>query len=255
MGERAEPHITGVGLLVMDQNAIRLSKFLANAGVASRRESDEIIKSGRVSVNKIAVVDPFHRVRPATDVVTVDNVQIEHHIKLKYWALYKPVGYLSDLKDKRNRRLARTLVDSNERLFPVGRLDYQSEGLMLFTNDGRFAQRVMHPRYETEKEYLVKLKGKLDQAELQKTMQGLLIENVRYVFDLITLACIEREDGWYRITVHEGKNRMIRKVAEALSHPVLRLRRIRIGPVKLGSLKPGESRQITQKEIAFFIID
>lgn len=237
----------------MDQNAVRLSKFLANAGVASRRESDEIIKSGRVAVNSTVVIDPFYRVAPGKDIVTVDNLKIELRMRPRYLALYKPVGYLSDLKDVRNRRLARALLDAKERLFPVGRLDYQSEGLMLFTNDGGFAQRVMHPRYVVEKEYLVKLKGKLDQAELRKVTQGLLIDGDRYAFDRITLACVEGPNAWYRITVHEGKNHMIRKVAEAICHPVSRLRRIRIGPIELGSLRPGESRRLTSREIAFFL--
>jgi 16S rRNA U516 pseudouridylate synthase RsuA-like enzyme len=108
----------------MDQNPVRLSKFLANAGVASRRKSDQIIKSGRVSVNGAAVLEPFFPVRAGKDTVTVDNLKIEQDVKLKYFALYKPVGYLSDLKDSLNRRLARGLLDAIERLFPVGRLDY-----------------------------------------------------------------------------------------------------------------------------------
>ncbi len=236
----------------MRESPVRLSKFLAYAGVASRRKADDSITSGRVKVNNIKVLEPFTRVIPYKDVVTLDNKKIEYQIKPKYIALFKPVGYLSDLADKQNRKLARTLLNDEERLFPIGRLDYQSEGLMLFTNDGAFAQRVMHPRYEVEKEYLVKLKGKLEPESIRKATEGVFVEGVRYAFDEIKLAREEKENSWYRITLHEGKNRMIRKLAEALSHPVIKLRRVRIGPIHLGRLMPGEHRPLTSREIAFF---
>ena len=169
---------------------------------------------------------------------------------MKYIALYKPVGYLSDLTDKRDRMLARELITDKERLFPVGRLDYQSEGLMLFTNDGGFALRVMHPRYEVQKEYLAKLKGRLTPEEIHRAVDGVVLEGVHYAFDEMRLVRSEKENSWYRITIHEGKNRMIRKLADALAHPVIKLRRVRIGPVHLGRLLPGESRYLTAKEIA-----
>lgn len=236
----------------MDQDSIRLSKFLARAGVASRRKADYIITSGQVKVNNIDVLDPFFRVAPRKDVITVNGERIKYDISFKYIALYKPMGYLSDLTDKRDRKLARALLNDEERLFPIGRLDYQSEGLMLFTNDGAFAQRVMHPRYEVEKEYLVKLKGKLDADDMRNAMEGVLVAGVSYAFDQIRLVRAEKENSWYHITIHEGKNRMIRKLAEALSHPVIRLRRVRIGSVHLGRMLPGEHRHLTQREIAFF---
>lgn len=237
----------------MHQTPVRLSKFLADAGVASRRKADAIIASGRVKVNNIKVVDAFFRVAPDKDVVTIDNTNIICHQQMKYIALNKPVGYLSDLMDKRDRMLARELVTDKERLFPVGRLDYQSEGLMLFTNDGAFAQRVMHPRYEVEKEYLAKLKGRLTPEETRTAFNGVVLEGVRYAFDELRLVRSEKENSWYRITIHEGKNRMIRKLADALAHPVIKLRRVRIGPVHLGSLSPGESRYLTGKEIAALV--
>jgi 23S rRNA pseudouridine2605 synthase len=234
----------------VDQNLVRLSKFLASAGVASRRNVDKIIKEGRVSVNNIVTVDAFFRVLPHKDCVTVDNKNIQYQIGYKYIALYKPAGYLSDLVGSGNRKLARALLNDKERLFPVGRLDYQSEGLMLFTNDGEFAHRVMHPRYETEKEYLAKVKGKLELSDLLRAVEGLHLEGERYAFDRIMLVGAERQNAWYRIVVHEGKNRMIRKVAEAMGHPVLRLLRVRIGTIELGSMKPGESRYLAREEVA-----
>jgi 23S rRNA pseudouridine2605 synthase len=237
----------------LDQDSIRLSKFLAHAGVSSRRKADEIIKAGRVTVNNTKVLEPFAPITPQKDVVRLDNAIIKYHIAYKYIALYKPAGYLSDLKDNQDRKLARTLLDDKERLYPVGRLDYQSEGLMLFTNDGGFAQRVMHPRYEVEKEYLVKLNGKLHPQELQNLVDGVMVQGERYAFDVITLMRAEKQNAWYRIINHEGKNRLIRKATEALSHPVLKLRRVRIGPVLLGVMRPGEHRHLTSREISFFL--
>lgn len=236
----------------MDRGTTRLSKFLASAGVASRRKADDIIKSGKVKVNDITVLDPYHQIDPYKDRVSIDNREIESNRDLVYVALYKPVGYLSDLKDTRERQLARDLVKLPGRLFPVGRLDYQSEGLMLFTNDGAFANRVMHPRYQVEKEYLAKLKGRMDERALKSAAHGLMVDGELYRFDKITLLRTETNNSWYRVIVHEGKNRMIRKLADVLNHPVLKLKRIRIGPVTLGVLKPGQFRHLTPAERRFF---
>ena len=237
----------------MDQFSIRLSKFLAHAGVSSRRKADDIIRSGRVNLNNTVVLYPFVPVIPHKDVVSIDNKIIKYQVTHKYIALYKPVGYLSDLKDKQNRKLARALLSDKERLYPVGRLDYQSEGLMLFTNDGVFAKLVMHPRYEVEKEYLVKLKGKLHPEDLDKLVDGVMIEGDRYAFDLIRPVRQEKQNAWYRVIIHEGKNRIIRKAMDAISYPVIKLRRVRIGPVLLGSMRPGEHRHLTPVEISFFL--
>lgn len=232
---------------------VRLSVFLARCGVASRRKSDEIIASGTVKVNNTVVVHPYYKINPEKDSVTIGNIKLESSTRYVYIALYKPVGYLSDLADKRNRKLARTLLKEEERLFPVGRLDYSSEGLILFTNDGAFANRVMHPRYEVEKEYLVKLKGRPSTDTLKNVLKGVLVEGEPYRFDVIEPMRAEKVNTWYRVVVHEGKNRMIRKVADAISHPVLSLKRVRIGPVRLGALEPAQYRLLTEREVLFFL--
>jgi 23S rRNA pseudouridine2605 synthase len=232
---------------------VRLSVFLARCGIASRRKSDHIIASGSVKVNNIKVVDPYYKISPQKDSVTINNKRVEPSKRYVYIALYKPVGYLSDLADKRNRKLARSLLKEEERLFPVGRLDYSSEGLMLFTNDGTFANCVMHPRYEVEKEYLVKVKGRFTADTMKNVIKGLFIEDELYRFDLVEPVRVEKADTWYRVVLHEGKNRMIRKVADAISHPVLTLKRVRIGPIRLGALKPAEYRHLTQREVLFFL--
>jgi 23S rRNA pseudouridine2605 synthase len=232
---------------------VRLSVFLARCGVASRRKSDDIIASGTVRVNNTVIVHPYYKIDPEKDSVTIGSLKVESSKRYVYIALYKPVGCLSDLADKRNRKLARTLLKEEERLFPVGRLDYSSEGLILFTNDGAFANRVMHPRYEVEKEYLVKLKGRPTADTLKNVLKGVLVDGEPYRFDLIEPVRVEKVNTWYRVVVHEGKNRMIRKVADAISHPVLSLKRVRIGPVRLGALQPEQYRLLTEREVLFFL--
>lgn len=226
----------------------RLSKYLSNSGIASRRKCDDIIKSGRVKVNDITVLEPFYRVLPNKDNVTVDNRTLNTNNNPLYIALYKPVQYLSDLVSEKNRKVTRTLIPIKTYLFPIGRLDYNSEGLMLFTNDGDFANRIMHPRYGVEKEYLAKFKGIISDDLLYEIKKGLLIENSVYRVDSIKFINLSFSNSWYNIILKEGKNRMIRKIGSKIKHPVLKLKRIRIGPVKLGNLKPGEFRLLTDKE-------
>ena len=227
----------------------RLSRFLARNGVASRRKSDDFIAAGRVRVNGNVVCDPFYAIDPSRDRITIDGSPVQTNLFFFYVVLNKPVGYLSDLADPRGRRLARSLIDLSARLYPVGRLDYNSEGLMLFTNDGDLANKISHPRYAVTKEYLVKIEGTLTSDERQRMRAGLKIDND--VLRVISVTPVKENPTtvWYRIVVAEGKNRMIRKMCAALHHPVVRLRRVRIGTIHLGSLKPGQYRLLTSQEI------
>ncbi len=230
----------------------RLSKFIARSGLASRRKAEQIIRSGRVAVNGIIVKDPHHRVLPGSDAVSLDNERVGAAATAKkryYVALYKPTGYLSDLADPKGRRLARQLIDLEAHLFPVGRLDYNSEGLMLFTNDGEFANSIMHPRYEVEKEYLVKLSGSLTKEELLRMTRGIPLEGRNYRVRSIAPLRQTAKNAWYRVTVVEGRNRMIRKMADAIHHPVLKLKRVRINGITLGLMRPGEYRLITPQGV------
>jgi 23S rRNA pseudouridine2605 synthase len=262
----------------------RLSKFLATSGIASRRKSEEIIRSGRVKVNGLTVTDPAHAVDRSRDMVAIDNHAIRPPAASCYVALYKPPGYLSDLADieGRDRPLARQLIRLQAPLLPVGRLDYNSEGLMIFTNDGAFANLVTHPRYEVEKEYHVKLAGALTQEQLKAAVMGLSLDK-GHIYRFKTIAPLNyrgsapppsakprpasrvprpprstgfnnaEKNTWYRVTVTEGKYHHLRKVAEALSHKVMRLRRVRIDGIRLGDLKPGEWRHIEPEDIKRFL--
>ncbi|HAR96534.1 MAG TPA: pseudouridine synthase [Deltaproteobacteria bacterium] len=228
----------------------RLSKFLAVNGVASRRKAEAMIKHGLVNVNNHKIVDPYYQVDSEHDRVTVDGMPISRVPPEKvYIALNKPPGYISDLADPKGRPLARDLVPIDGRIYPVGRLDFASEGLILFTNDGSFADRVLHPRNEIEREYHVKLQRSLSPQEAEKFTIGRRIDGILYRVRSVQLLALTRKNAWYAIKATEGRNRMIRRIAESLGHAVLRLRRIRIGSVLLGKLRPGQYRHLTPREV------
>ncbi|OPY75959.1 MAG: Ribosomal large subunit pseudouridine synthase B [Syntrophorhabdus sp. PtaU1.Bin153] len=231
----------------------RLAKLLSHIGIASRRRCEQIISSGRVTVNDVVVLDPGHRVSPGKDCISVDGRLLGQTLKQAakplYIALYKPPRYLSDLLSRSERPVARSLIPINTYLFPVGRLDYHSEGLMLFTNDGDLANRVMHPRYGMEKEYLVKFKGVLSDVALRTMVEGLTIEGTRYKVARVRFVRHSLANSWYCVVLTEGRNRMIRKIGEKIGQPVLKLKRIRIGPIKLGDLMPGQYRFLSAREV------
>lgn len=226
----------------------RLSRFLSRNGIASRRKCDDLIKSGHIKVNNSVVIEPFYRVDGHIDSITIDNYAIKFNKVPLYYALYKPKRYLSDLVPQGSRLVARSLIPSTDYLFPIGRLDYDSEGLMLFSNDGDIANIIMHPRFGIEKEYLVKLKGVLHDYDLNLFTKGVLIGEYVYKVSSIKFVKLSDSNTWYRIILREGKNRMIRKIASKVGHPVLKLIRVRIGPIKLGLLKPGDYRNLSEIE-------
>jgi 23S rRNA pseudouridine2605 synthase len=231
----------------------RLSKFLEHSGVSSRRKAEQIIQSGRVTVNGLVVGQPQFKVVADRDVVKLDNKIVKRSQVRLYVALYKPVRVLSDLNFSDDREIARNFIKVDAYLFPVGRLDYQSEGLIIFTNDGDFANKVMHPKFEVEKEYLVKFKGVLTEDEMKLVNRGVAIDGSLYkVSSILPLKTSTTQNAWYKVVIHEGKNRMIRKIGDKIGHAVLRLKRVRIGNVKLGALKPGEYRFIEERDIKTF---
>jgi 23S rRNA pseudouridine2605 synthase len=229
-----------------EDKALRLQVYLAHAGVASRRSAETLITAGRVSVNGRVVSVLGEKVLPG-DQVCLDGVPLKTESRLRYLALHKPVDYICSSSDPQGRLLARDLLprDITERLYNVGRLDYRSSGLIIFTNDGNFAAQVSHPSAGIEKEYLVEASGAIPDTVPEEFAQGLLIEGIWYRAEDIER--LGRKS--LRIVLIEGKNREIRRVFSHFHlHPV-KLCRIRIGPVLLGDLKAGESRALTRKEL------
>jgi 23S rRNA pseudouridine2605 synthase len=227
--------------------AERLQKALARAGIASRRKAEELIRAGRVQVNGVTVSEMGQPVS-AQDHILVDGKPLQAPPALVYVLLHKPRGVLSTAQDERGRQTVLDLVPHRERLYPVGRLDQESEGLILLTNDGELTQRLTHPRYEHEKEYRVLVRGAPTPATLRRLREGLLLEDGLIRADEATLLP-GREGSWLRIVLHEGRKHLVRRMCEAVGHPVLRLIRVRLGPLELGALAPGKYRPLTTDEI------
>lgn len=229
----------------------RLQKVLAHAGVASRRASEVLIEQGRVTVNSQTVTVLGYKVDPQRDVIAVDGQRLPKPTeKPVYLILNKPRDVLTTASDDRGRRTVVDLVDVPERVYPVGRLDLKSEGLVLLTNDGELAEKLTHPRSHVEKEYLVLVSGKPSTPTLIQWRHGKIeIEGQPTGRAEVERLKLEGDNTWLKIILTEGRKRQIREVAKALGHPVLRLERVRIGPIKLGHLKPGKWRHLNPAEV------
>lgn len=228
---------------------MRLQAFMAKCGVASRRGSEELIAQGRVMVNNKTVREMGVKIEES-DIVQVDGETIELSGKLYYIALNKPKGYVCTNYDPNEDKYARDLIAmrDNNLLFNVGRLDKESNGLILFTNDGEFANAMMHPRYEVEKEYLVKLNRPIEFDDLNKALDGIYID-LPTPYKIRRYDLVPRTKTYIRVTLTEGKNREIRKIFNYLDYDVKSLTRIRIGCVELGDLEVGEWRNLKKEEI------
>ncbi len=222
----------------------RLQKVLARAGLGSRRSCEELIDAGRVRVNGQRA-DLGRRVDPAVDLVEVDGVPVGVAPGLVHYLLNKPLGVVSTASDPQGRRTVVDLVPDEPRVFPVGRLDADTEGLLLLTNDGALTHRLTHPSFGVDKEYLARVEGRPTAGELRRLREGVDLDDgptaparvSRVAPDLI------------RITIHEGRNRQVRRMFEAIGHPVVRLVRHRIGPLTDKKLRPGQWRELTQDEV------
>ena len=231
------------------ETGVRLQKVLAAAGVASRRAAEILIDQGRVEVNGKLVVEQGLRVDPETDVVRVDGSRIPPPRRHLYQVLNKPRGVVSTMDDPEGRRDLTEFVTGRERLFHVGRLDTETEGLLILTNDGDFAHRLAHPSFEVPKTYLAEVSGAVQQATLVRLRKGIRLEDGPVRPRQVKLISTQGEKSLVRITVHEGRNRIVRRTMEAVGHPVRRLSRIGIGPVRLGTLAVGETRDLTRDEL------
>jgi 23S rRNA pseudouridine2605 synthase len=227
----------------------RLQKVLARAGIASRRAAEALIAAGRVSVNgEVAVLG--RRVEPRRDRVAIDGVPIVVDETLVHWLLNKPADYVTTAHDPQGRATVLGLVPSEPRVFSVGRLDRDTEGLLLLTNDGEFAQLLTHPRYGVEKEYFAEVEGRPSAAALRALRQGVELDDG--TTRPARVALVQQSSGGtsaLTIVVKEGRKRMVRRMCAAVGHPVIRLVRTRIGPLRDTRLSPGDWRPLTPDEV------
>lgn len=225
-------------------DGIRLQKVLAQAGLGSRRVSEDLIEARRVRVNgEVAVLG--RRVDPEVDVIEVDGAQIGVKAGLVHYLLNKPAGVVTTASDTHGRSTVVELVPTEPRVFPVGRLDADSEGLLLLTNDGDLTHRLTHPSFGVEKEYLVEVDGEPHRGALARLREGVELDDGRTAPAKVALL----DARLLRITIHEGRNRQVRRMCESVGFPVLRLVRTRIGTLTDRTLKPGEWRALTQDEL------
>jgi len=228
----------------------RLQKIISAAGVTSRRASEELILAGRVTVNGTVVTELGSKADPSVDTVAVDGNPLTIASKKLYILLYKPVGFLTTLDDPEGRPLVTDLLkEVGERVYPVGRLDYNTEGLLLLTTDGEWANQLMHPRHEVEKEYHVRDRGKVHKSQLDQLAGGVDIDGRKTAPARASMIKEGEQNDWFSLTIHEGRNRQVRRMCEAVSLAVVRLRRVRYGMLSLGALKPGEFRYLTEAEV------
>jgi len=227
----------------------RLQKLLAQAGHGSRRACEDYIIQGRVRVNGL-VAELGQKADPDRDVVTFDGQLLSQPEKRTYILLYKPRGVVSSLEPQGDRRTVRDLVPADERLYPVGRLDLDSEGLILLTNDGDLTNRITHPRYETEKEYRVLLGEEPDAKQLNAWRHGVMVEGKRTAPAEVERESHTPEGTWLKVVMHEGRKHEVRDIARTLGLWVHKLVRVRLGSLTIGSLRPGQWRPLEPKEIA-----
>lgn len=229
---------------------VRLHKYMAHCGVASRRHCEKIIAEGRVRVNGTVVTEMGVSIAPG-DVVEVDGKSIAPEERLVYIALYKPEGFITTVTDPYGRSSVMDLVKelNDVRLYPVGRLDSDSSGLLLMTNDGRFAHKLTHPRYHVEKEYRARVRGIPNEPEMDRLRAGVELDGRKTAPAKAWVEKTQGGDALCRVVIHEGRNRQVRRMFDTIGHPVTALTRLREGPVWLTGLTPGQWRDLRAEEI------
>lgn len=233
----------------MAEDKVRLQKFMSECGVASRRKSEELIESGKVRVNG-AVASLGDKINPKKDTVTVNGKKIVKQKEHKYIMLHKPRGFITTMSDEMERKcVAQLISDVPQRVYPVGRLDRDSEGLLLFTNDGEFANALTHPKKHVSKTYRVTVRPGITDEQLSAITEGIIIDDRKTVPAEVRVVTKEENRVVLEIILYEGRNRQIRKMCEQLGLEVARLKRTAIGSVKLGMLKQGDWRELTEDEV------
>ena len=235
----------------------RLQKYMASCGVASRRKCEELILQGLVKVNGTVITELGFKVNPEKDVVLYKDVNIKKEEEKKYILLNKPEGYITSVKDERGRKTILDIVKVKERIYPIGRLDYDTSGLLILTNDGDIYNKIIHPRVQVDKTYIALCKGVFSEEEIEKFKSGIDIGGYITADANLKVLQVKRDsrtgvkNSFVEITIHEGKNRQIRKMCSALNHDVITLKRIKLGEITLGDLKKGDYRDLTKKELDY----
>lgn len=233
----------------MNEMEVRLQKVIAASGLASRRKAEQLIAEGRVTVNGQVVREQGVRVDPAKDHVKVDGRHLRAVEPYVYIMLNKPKGVVSSLHDPEGRPTIKVLLRGVRlRVFPVGRLDFDTEGLLLLTNNGEMAQALLHPRHHVAKVYLVKVKGVLSDEEIEQLERGVKLDDGMTAPATIKKIRKAEENSWVEMTIYEGRKHQVKRMFEAVGHPVLKLKRIKFGPLTLLNVEPGEFRYLTDRE-------
>jgi pseudouridine synthase len=236
---------------------LRLQKILSTAGVSSRRAAELLIGEGRVTVNGETVTALGSKADPDADDIRVDGRRVRTATPRRYILLYKPRGYITTRSDPQQRPTVIDLLAKGgvrDYVYPVGRLDYESEGLLILTSDGDLAERLMHPSHGVAREYQARVRGVPDQHALERLAHGVMLDGRRTAPAEVTLERVvdtsHGGDAVLSIVLHEGRNRQVRRMCEAVGHPVVRLKRVRIGPIRDDHIRPGEFRDLDEREVA-----
>jgi 23S rRNA pseudouridine2605 synthase len=228
----------------------RLQKVLAKAGIASRRKAEELIRQGKVRVDGKIVTEMGTRVDPAIQSIECEGTPLDSQEKKVYILLHKPAGFLSTVDDPQGRPIVTDLLKNiKERVYPVGRLDLDTEGALLLTNDGELSQKILHPSHEVNKTYVAKVKGQPGRKKLDELSKGIMLEGRKTWPALIKVLKTENRSAIIQVIIHEGRKRQVRKMFEAIGHPVLELKRTAYGKLGLGDLEPGKYRLLTPGDI------
>lgn len=233
---------------------MRINKYIADAGIASRRKADDLIKNGQVKVNGAVLTHPGYDVQPG-DQVQVGREVLSHKEQDKvYYMLNKPVGYITSVRDDKGRLTVMDLMSEvEERIYPVGRLDYQTSGLLFMTNDGDFAYALTHPKHEVGKTYILRAEGSLSHRQLMRLRNGVDIGGFRTSPARVEVLKCTKRSTLLEMEIHEGKNRQIRRMLEAVGSRVIDLERVAYGNIVLGHLKPGRFRKLNPSEVAYLM--
>lgn len=229
----------------------RLQKVIANLGYSSRRKAEELIKEGKVKVNGETVTELGTKVK-TSDTIEIENNILDNNKNYEYYLLNKPREIISSSSDEHGRKTVVDLIETKERIYPIGRLDYDTTGIILLTNDGNLANKLMHPSSNIEKKYIAKVKGLVTGYEIKKLREGIVIDGKKTSKAKVNLKSYDKktDKSLVELTIHEGRNHQVKKMFEAIHHDVLKLKREKYANLDLTGLKPGEYRKLSNKEVA-----